>query len=180
MPQRAAFEAGQIFHNNPVALDMPEYAEALVEYLHERVGTACWNVNQKKWGLSERHPWPPEDYTDDDIGIPGMHWGDYYNWGGSPDDDDWDQAKADAPNLSFEGVEIRWYKFFGRSMNCTVEWSPAQWVTWFDRAMQTVRAWECAGMKALRKDEKDKTFCPFHLSEPCPQYPAPLPQEPTS
>ncbi len=109
-----------------------------------------------------------------DVQIPGMEWHEYYNWGGCPGDADWDQAKADAPNFSFEGVEFRWYKRFGRSMNVNVDWPADKWQAWFKRAIQTVDAWHDAGMRAKTVElTKGKyNFNPARSGPPV-QYPDP-------
>jgi hypothetical protein len=138
------FEIGQILHNNPVGAPMPDHAEALIYAIRRELARVYWNVNQKVWaGSPDYDPW-----TDRDKGCtfdplpPGIEWRPYYNWGGCPEDDDWDQAEAEKPNFAFEGVEIRWYKHFGRSMNANVLWEPDKWVRWFDRCLQTIRAYE--------------------------------------
>ncbi len=144
-------ELGQIIHNNPVGLPCPAYVAALVAEIQREISRVYWNVNQKQWPGDSHFDWWAFDKADrakypqndpEAINVPGMQWHDYYNWGGSPDDPDWDQAKADRPNFSFEGVEIRWYKRFGRSMNVNVAWTPEQWVRWYDRCAQTLAAYE--------------------------------------
>lgn len=138
-------EIGQLLHNNPVGAPMPEFAQALIVAIRDEISRVYWNVNQRQWAETHSdHPWswnekdPPKFET----GIPGVEWNPYYNWGGAPDDADWDQAKASAPNFSFEKVEIRWYKHFGRSMNANVQWPPDQWVAWFDRCIDAIRVYE--------------------------------------
>lgn len=139
-------EFGQLLHNNPVGASMPEFAEALIVAIRDEIARVYWNVNQKPWAGSEDagHPWTWDEKNPPtfDTGIPGVEWSPYYNWGGCPDDADWDQAKADAPNFAFDGVEIRWYKRFGRSMNVNVQWTPDLWVAWFDRCLDVIRIFE--------------------------------------
>ena len=142
-----SFEAGQLLHNNPVGAPLPDYAEALLVSIREEIGRVYWNVNQKSWGFAahaddEAWYWDSPDLPEDGTGIPGVAWRAYYNWGGSPEDADWDQAKANLPNFSFDGVEIRWYKRFGRSMNANVQWGPAEWVAWFERCIDAIRVFE--------------------------------------
>lgn len=137
-------EAGQIFHNNPAGYDLPDYVEAMIFGLRDELARAYWNVNQKQWEASRDFDWWSADERAHGLTPlpPGIEWGHYYNWGGSPDDPDWDQEKANKPNFSYEGVEIRWYKRFGRSMNANVVWEPIKWVRWFERCTQTIKAWE--------------------------------------
>jgi hypothetical protein len=171
------FEAGQILHNNPVGYDVPAFACALIVDIRDDLARAYWNVRQEKWVMSSQFAWTEEGVGSvDDPGVPGMEWRSYYNWGGSPEDDDWDQAEADRPNLAFDGLEVRWYKHIRRSVNANVIWTPDQWVRWYERAQQTIAAWECAEMRArserdFPRKKSERYFCPFHLSRPCPQYP---------
>jgi hypothetical protein len=44
------------------------------------------------------------------------------------------------PNLAFEGVEIRWYKYPGRGMSTNKSMPPDHWVEWFDRFLAVIRA----------------------------------------
>ena len=142
-------EAGQIFHNNPVGLETSDFVDALIHAIRDDIARVYWNINQKPWrgagpgniGYVDHFSkeWESLSY---DPGIPGIEWREYYNWGGSPEDADWDQSEADKPNFSFEGVRIRWYKRFGRSMNVNVVWPAEKWQRWFERIMQTIRAYE--------------------------------------
>ena len=71
-----------------------------------------------------------------------MEWRPYYNWEGCPEDPDWDQAEADKPNFSFDGVEFRWYKRYGRSLNVNVVWTAVEWEDWHLRAISVMDLWE--------------------------------------
>src|SRR5687768_12701965 len=137
-------EFGQILHGNPVGADTSDFVDALVFAIRRELSRVYWNVNQKYWaGDPVAGP-----YTNRGCKLsyeplpPGIEWRPYYNWGGCPEDDDWDQSEADKPNFSFEGVEFRWYKNFGRSMNVNVCWTADKWQQWFERVMQTIRAYE--------------------------------------
>lgn len=116
----------QFVHGNPTGeFAVPDYVRALIAAVLDEMSTKVWNRDQEEWsgtGVS----------GDQDPGIPGIAFAPYY-WGNDP-------ALAARPNLAFGGVEIRWYKFFGRGMSCTVEMDPAGWVDWFDRCVATVRA----------------------------------------
>jgi hypothetical protein len=154
-------EIGQILHNNPGGIEAPEYVGVLMSGIRDHIATVYWNVHQisfydvspgnigysNKWIDKEKESKPP-------LGIPGMEWNPYYNWGGSPEDEDWDQGEANAPNFSFEGVHVRWYKHFGRSMNVNVQWQPEKWVRWFERAMQTLIAWESESSGYMKSRNK--------------------------
>ena len=152
------YELGQLLHNNPIGVSVPNYAYALIEGIRSELARAFWNTQQKQWEGSRDFSF----WNDDDVALahgltplpPGIEWRHYYNWGGSPKDDDWDQAQADAPNFSFEGVEIRWYKRFGRSMNANVIWEPVKWVRWFQRCVQTIQAWESVNCAAFATYER--------------------------
>jgi hypothetical protein len=141
-------EAGQILHNNPAGFPASDFVAALITSLRSEIARVYWNVNQKSFydagpgdiGGDEGARGEPESAPR--LGIPGVEWWPYYNWGGSPEDADWDQAAASRPNFSFEGVEVRWYKHFGRSLNVNVVWPAEKWVRWFERCRETLRAWE--------------------------------------
>lgn len=134
-------EAGQLLHNNPIGLDCPEFVCAMMVHIRSELACIYWNINQKPWagaapgdiGGSDDY-WSKEEKQWEPL-PPGIEFRPYYNWGGSPEDSNWDQDQANKPNFSFEGVEIRWYKRFGRSMNVNVCWPPDKWVRWFERCM---------------------------------------------
>jgi hypothetical protein len=142
--EQAEMEAGQLLHNNPVGYSAQDFTAALVTAIRDELSRVYWNVNQKKWkGGPSYDGWSSEDQECSYEPLPpGIEWRDYYNWGGSPDDADWDQGEANKPNFSFEGVEVRWYKRFGRSMNVNVVWPGEKWMRWFERCMQTIYAYE--------------------------------------
>lgn len=142
-------EVGQLIHNNPVGYSAQDFTAALVTAIRGELGRVYWNVNQKKWkGSPGYEGWNLKDQECSYEPLPpGIEWCGYYNWGGSPEDDDWDQSEADKPNFSFEGVEVRWYKRFGRSMNVNVVWPADKWLRWFERCMQTIYAYESQAMK---------------------------------
>lgn len=152
-------EIGQIIHNNPVGAPLPDYVCALIAHLRDDIARAYWNTQQKMWEAGRDFDW--WSHKDKPHGLtplpPGIEWRHYYNWSGSPEDADWDQSQADAPNLSFEGVEIRWYKRFGRSINANVVWEPVKWVRWFERCVQTIEAWERQNCRAFSHMEKVPT-----------------------
>lgn len=138
--QKIHFEAGQILHNNPIGLPCPDYVHALIDYIKEHMGTIYWNVNQKLWlggDLSDLSQKRISELSYDPL-PDGIEWRPYYNWGGEPEDPDWDQGEADKPNFSFDGVEVRWYKRYGRSMNVNVDWDPVQWVEWFNKCLEAI------------------------------------------
>lgn len=158
-------ELGQILHSNPVGFPASNFVDALITSLRSEIARVYWNVNQRAFygaGASDiggMRDWGAPAESAPPLGIPGIEWWPYYNWGGSPEDDDWDQDAANRPNFSFEGVEVRWYKHFGRSLNVNVVWSAEKWVRWFERCHQTLRAWE-------------HEHCHYHSGDPIP-YPEP-------
>lgn len=50
-----------------------------------------------------------------------------------------DNCEIEIPNFSFDGVELRWYKYFGRGMSLNVHKTEKQWKTWFDKCMKEIR-----------------------------------------
>ena len=146
-------EIGQIIHNKPVGRSAQDFTQALVSAIRDELSRVYWNVNQKPWaGSPQGYDWWNEPLSYEPL-PPGIEWRGYYNWGGSPEDDDWDQGEADKPNFSFEGVEVRWYKQFGRSMNVNVVWSAEKWQRWFERCMQTIYAYESQNCRAYHGDQ---------------------------
>jgi hypothetical protein len=145
-------ELGQILHNNPVFHPIPDYAHALIAYLRDELSRAFWNTQQKHWEGARDFSWLEcEDSPHALTPLPsGIEWRHYYNWGGCPEDADWDQAQANAPNFSFKNVEIRWYKHFGRSMNSNVELKPLEWIDWFTECVSTIGAWETENSELLK------------------------------
>ena len=153
-------EIGQILHNNPVELPCQPYVRALLVAIRSGIATAYWNVNQRPWGGAGGGDIGGEDAAQwgsnlsSDTGIPDIEWREYYNWGGSPNDQDWDQDMADRPNFSFGEVEIRWYKHFGRSLNSNRDWNPEQWVAWFNSVLDTL---EVFGERSYELSEEAAT-----------------------
>ncbi len=111
------------------AFEMPDIAKAAVHYLMKRIQTVFWNVNQREWDLRV------------DPKIPGIH---FHDWRMDDESED-----AEKPNLwveGFEDVEIRWYKYFGRSLNCTCERDNNEWSKWMDAALKFVAEEDARGL----------------------------------
>jgi hypothetical protein len=133
-------EIGQILHNNPVNIPCESFHLALLSEIRSELSRVYWNVNQKPWAGRPHPDW--DEKTEYRPLPPGIQWNPYYNWSGSPEDEDWDQKEAGKPNFSFEGVEFRWYKNFGRSLNVNVCWSADKWLRWYERCIQTITAYD--------------------------------------
>ena len=113
-------ELGQMMFGNPVGThSCPDYVEALIASIFSEIERVCWNRNQAVWNRYE------------DPILKGIEYRPYY-WGE-------DEKEANLPNFSCKGVELRWYKHFGRSMSLNCEKSPAEWVEWFDNCMACMR-----------------------------------------
>ena len=113
-------ELGQMVFGNPVGkFECPEYVEAMVNQIFEEISRIYWNNNQKEW---ERH---------EDPNLKGIEYRSYY-WGE-------DEKEASKPNFSYGGVQLRWYKYFGRSMTLNVSKTPDEWVSWFNDCMEHIR-----------------------------------------
>ena len=107
-------ELGQvIFGNKAGAFDCPDFVDAMIQFLLWRTGLVFWNRKQREWDRIE------------DPGIQGVKFRPYC-W-------DEDSTEADKPNLAFDGVEIRWYKYPGRGMSVNKDWTPVELVAWFDK-----------------------------------------------
>lgn len=165
MSSEIGFEVGQILHNNPVGFPASDFLEALFLFIRKKLRIVYWNVNQEysgNWHTDREFDDIESDPLKDsefDTKIPGLEWRGYYNWAGSPEDDDWDQVKANRPNFKFEDVEVRWYKNFGRSLNVNVKKSPDEWVSWFERCVKHLEDYERKNCEAFRRmDEAREKF----------------------
>ena len=114
-------ELGQIMYGNPVGeYTCPEFVEALIKYVLDEIERIFWNENQREWDHIE------------DPKISNIKYNTYY-WGE-------DEEQASSPNFSYDGVELRWYKHFGRSMTLNCEKSIEDWIKWFDKCLVEVRS----------------------------------------
>ena len=120
---RAHLELGQALFGNPTGdYDLPEYAGAMWFVIWSEIARVYSNRTQQPFNI--KYGTNPE--------IPGIEVRAYY-WGADP-------IEATKPNFTLEGVEIRWYKYVGRGMTCNVQWTPDQWVTWFTKCLELIRA----------------------------------------
>lgn len=133
-------EIGQLIHNNPGGYPASAFVRALMDGIRNELSRVYWNVHQRQFYGDADACWNHE-VGEPPLGVPGMEWWPYYNWSGHPSDPDWDQAEADRANFSYEGVEFRWYKRYGRSLNVNVQWPAEKWERWYERAIQTIAAW---------------------------------------
>ena len=116
-------ELGQLIHGNPTGeFFTTNYQDALILSLLNEIERVFWNRYQKEW---ER--WQDPQLT-------GVTFRPYY-WGDDPEE-------VALPNLvfAFSPQEIRWYKHPGRSMSVTLDWSPDEWVQWYEAAYQLILA----------------------------------------
>lgn len=114
---------GQIMYGNPVGnYETKNYQDALVLSLLDEIERVHWNKYQEEWN---RHNDPKL------VGVEFNH----YFWGD-------DEIEAAKPNLKFifSEQEIRWYKHPGRGMTVTIDWTPEQWVQWYENAYQLINA----------------------------------------
>ena len=116
-------ELGQLSFGCPWgATEAPEYVTALLEHILCAIEIAFSNREQREWGQFE------------DPGIDGITFRPYY-WGE-------DAAEAALPNFVLNAQpeqEVRWYKWPGRGMSVTQDWTPERWVAWFDACCECVR-----------------------------------------
>jgi hypothetical protein len=114
-------ELGQMLFGNPYSC--PEYVKALVVDLLNDLEIHWGNEHICTPGCEEFtaiHNW--EDVYDFSVG--GITFKRYY-WGD-------DEGEAAKPNLSFKGIEVRWYKYPMRSSTTNVKMKAYQWVRWYD------------------------------------------------
>lgn len=107
-------ELGQIVHGNPTGdYHVEPYIHALILYLIEEEIDWCGYYDPKIKGLTIRA---------------------YYR-GDDPEE-------AAKPNLVFDfsPQEIRWYKHPRRGMTYTLDWTPQQWVEWFNKALEVINS----------------------------------------
>jgi hypothetical protein len=121
-------ELGQYLFGNPTGnFQIENYQEALIVYLIEEIRIAFWNKFQKDWEDSE------------DPKLNGVTYN-YYYWGEN-------EEESKKPNLKFSHSpqEIRWYKYPGRGMSCTIKMNEKQWRKWFDKALEIIWSDDDAG-----------------------------------
>lgn len=119
-------EMGQWIFGNPWGNEgCPDYVDALLRDLLREIERVWWNNNQDTLDLSHGgNDWITEIFQLRT-----------YRWEGT------DEEKA-LPNLAFENVEVRWYKYPGRSVTLNVKQTPAEWVAWYDKFLAAIRAEE--------------------------------------
>lgn len=127
--------------NTPVGtplLACPAYVEALLSAIRSEIARVYWNVHQQGWNAAGCGDigYGAGGGGSDDPKIPGIEWH-AYSW-----DADADAAQVDVPNFAFAGVAVRWYKYFGRGMTVNQQWTPDQWVAWFDRCLAVITAYD--------------------------------------
>jgi hypothetical protein len=116
-------ELGQMIFGNPTGnFGTQNYQDALVLSLLEEIERVFWNRYQEEWNRY------------DDPKLVGVEFRPYY-WGDN-------EEEAAKPNLKFatSPQEIRWYKHPGRSMSVTIDWTPDEWVKWYEDAYQLILA----------------------------------------
>lgn len=116
-------ELGQLCFGNPTGeYPVPQYAAALISGIAAAIEIAFWNREQREWDRCE------------DPRIKGLVFRPYY-WG---DDDE----HAVLPNLEFEGIEIRWYKYIGRGMSVNKALSEKEWCDWYTNLYNLIQKQE--------------------------------------
>ena len=151
------FEAGQILFapESMGYVDCPAYVEALLQAIIKQIERVYWNINQRGWSAHGGKSWACWAMGCDwawQQAYPEMQWNNcaidlafgaiefhafrYYEGPPSATDPQWFK---DRPNFSYKGVAFRWYKRIGRGMNVSHQWSPAEWVVWFDNCLAHVR-----------------------------------------
>lgn len=114
-------ELGQAIFGNPTGdYEISDLGKACLHAVLDEIGRVFWNREQREWNCS------------DDPRIPGIEFRPYY-WGD-------DEQEAALPNLSFAGVEIRWYKHPGRGTTANQAMSPNDWAAWLTSALAAVEA----------------------------------------
>ena len=117
----------QALLGNPMGrYEMSPPAEAMFDAVINEMARVYWNVNQKQFDSK---------YGEPDHGIPEITIHRY--WWGEPED-----PEAERPNFTYDGVEVRWYKYIGRGMSCNVEWDANQWAEWMIRAIKHINNYD--------------------------------------
>ena len=125
-------ELGQACFGQPTEPHaVPEWVESMFVGIKRELERVYWNVKQDEWGGFE-----PFDFGK-------VHWRPY-SWG----DDD---AGPNFWHSDFD-VRLRWYKYPGRSMSCSHELPPEQWIAWHDAILRMLRLWEL--LETARRDRK--------------------------
>lgn len=122
-------ELGQMLFGNPTSeYEVPDYVEAFLAHVLREIDRVYWNTHQGRWDEGgEFTEWPFLQYRP-------YWWGDCDCEEGHPPD-----CPSVLPNLAFGGVEVRWYKHFGRGMSTNTRQSEVEWRKWLDRCLEAIR-----------------------------------------
>lgn len=121
-------ESGQAIFGAPTGhYDCTDYIEAIFSHLLAEVDRVYWNVYQREF---DSYSQDEEDFVK--LFAP-LSYRSYW-WG------DEESPEAKLPNLSYDGVELRWYKHFGRGMSLNVQKEPAEWRDWLNTSLAFVRS----------------------------------------
>ena len=114
-------ELGQLLHGNMIGeFNISNIGEAAVMWALRDCERVFWNANQRS--LEDFCGWDSGDAL-------GEMKTRRYWWG------DENTPEAALPNMEFNGVHIRWYKYPGRGMSCNLDMTPDQWAQWLDAAL---------------------------------------------
>lgn len=120
-------ELGQAAFGAPWGeFEISEIGEAGIHYLLREMERVFWNRYQREMSTNGG------DSEDWNALRSGVEFHEYW-WG------DGEAPEVARPNLSFDGLNIRWYKHPGRGMTVEREITPDQWSDWLNRALQAVR-----------------------------------------
>jgi len=100
--------------NKQEAYECPEHGKALILYLLQELQRVYWNIYQRP--LNEFVP----------IWLCGDIQYRFY------------REEQTRPNLSYQSVEIEWYKHPGRGMETNIEMDEVQWVSWFTACLAQI------------------------------------------
>lgn len=97
----------------------PRYVTALFEHVVSEIGRVYGNRFQEEW----------DHYTTPDPKIPGMIIRPY-NWN--------DHEEDEPANFEFLGVRIWWRRYPERAEWSDKDFTPTQWVEWFDQCVSEI------------------------------------------
>lgn len=133
-------ELGQFAFRNPTGeYEVSDIGEAAIASLLDEIRRVYWNHTGRRI-----------DYQDESCAETwnglgsGIEWHAYW-WGGD------DTPEAERSNLTFGGVEIRWYKYPGRGESVDREMAPDDWASWLTATLKAARAVDFDPTRSARR-----------------------------
>lgn len=134
MSERYMPELGQAFFGAPTGeFEMPAIGESAVRHVLDEMRRVYGNRHQEAQDFGDNDGFAlPEGALGPEISYRSYVW--------CMCDGEDPKCDCHLPNLTFGGVEVRWYKYFGRGMSCNRDMTPNEWDVWLNEAMEHLRS----------------------------------------